>query len=211
MSYQVGDTYPAQVIARDAAGDPADPASLALNVRDPAGTLTSYAYPADAIIVRDSAGQYHADIDLTAAGAWVIEWVMPGEVESVEVVVSLAGTARTPAEATARRRLVAKLAPDMEPALTAADIDDLLTRARRMDTAGLYPSEDGYVATWTHASLDAAASEGWEIRAARCFDDIDFGEDGQRFNEAQRHKACLDMAKLYRRGAGSVTLSSAAA
>ena len=111
-------------------------------------------------------------------------------------------------EATARTRLAAKLAPAMEPALTAADIDDLILRSRTVDASGVYPSGNGYVATWTNASLDAAASEGWEIRAGRCFDDIDFGEDGQRFNEAQRHKACVEMARLYRRGAGSVTLSS---
>ena len=154
---------------------------------------------------------YTATFTAPAALPVLLEWLEGGVVVGSEVVeYSLAGVlSGTAAEAVARQRLVAKLAVDMEPALTTTDIDGLLIRARRVDSAGLYPTEAGYVDTWTNASLDAAASEGWEIRAGRCFDDIDFGEDGQRFNEAQRHKACVEMARLYRRGAGSVTLSSA--
>lgn len=95
MSYQAGDTYPATVTVRDAAGALTDPDALTLKVRDQAGTVTSYVYDDDAIIVRDSLGEFHADVPLDAAGMWVISWETSNEeqVEGVQVAVSAAPTA----------------------------------------------------------------------------------------------------------------------
>lgn len=105
----------------------------------------------------------------------------------------------------ARAALERRVASDMEPILTTVDLDELLSAARRPDRDGLLPSETGWTATY---DLDAAAAAGWELKAARAAGNIDFGEDGQRFNESQVHAQCLEMAKLYRRGAASVFTGS---
>lgn len=94
MSYQAGDTYPASLTIRDADGDPADPDSLTLSVRDPSGAVTIYEHGVDAIIVRDDVGVFHADIPLTA-GMWAIAWATTNEdqVEGAQIWVSPAPTA----------------------------------------------------------------------------------------------------------------------
>lgn len=54
---------------------PTDPSTdVALVVRDPAGTSTTYDYPAPGTIVRDSAGVYHQDILLSLAGIYSWKW-----------------------------------------------------------------------------------------------------------------------------------------
>lgn len=90
MSYQAGDTYLARIAIRDGDANPVDPDTLTLNVREPGGTVTTYEYGVDAIIVRDGVGVFHADIPLTATGMWVIEWATTneGEVEGVQVYVA---------------------------------------------------------------------------------------------------------------------------
>ncbi len=94
MSYQAGDTYPATVTVRDVAGALTDPDTLALNVRDPTGTVLTYDLE-DSIIVRDSEGEYHADVPLDAAGMWIISWQTTDEeqVEGVQIAVSAVPTA----------------------------------------------------------------------------------------------------------------------
>jgi hypothetical protein len=91
---QVGDTYYATVVARNANGVLTDPDTLTLRVRDPEGTVTTYIYETDDIIVRDATGTYHADVLLDAAGMWAIDWVTTdeAEVEGVQVAVSPAPT-----------------------------------------------------------------------------------------------------------------------
>jgi hypothetical protein len=95
MSYQAGDTYPAQVTIRDTAGNPTDPDSLTLTVREPDGTTTVYVYGVDLEVVRDSEGVFHADIPLTATGMWVFAWATTNEdeVEGAQVAVRPAPTA----------------------------------------------------------------------------------------------------------------------
>ncbi len=207
--YERGDTAEIGLEVRDDAGALTTPATLVATLVLPDGVTRTITMP-DPAIIADAVGVYRVIVLLDQAAAWsyTIATTSPTQVADGELWVSVPLTARTAAETTARRRLIAMLSPDIEPVLTGADIDALLARARRVDTAGLYPSEVGYVATWTAASLDAAAADGWEIRASRCFDDIDFGEDGMRFNTAQRHKACLQMVQLYRRGATSVAIAS---
>lgn len=104
------------------------------------------------------------------------------------------------------------LSPELAPVLTEADIDALMLQARSPDEYDLVWSDDDWTPTWSEGSLYSAASTGWEIRASRCFGDIDFGEDGQRFNMSQRFDQCMAMAKNYRRGSsggvGSVRVPS---
>lgn len=91
MSYQAGDTYPATITVRDENAAPADPATLTLKVRDPAGTVTAFLYPATPI-VRDSVGEYHADVTVTGPGMWVVQWstTSPAQVEGVQIAVAAA-------------------------------------------------------------------------------------------------------------------------
>lgn len=58
----------------NAAGVVTDPTALTLKVKVPAGTVTTYTYGVDVIVVKDSVGNYHADIPITAAGRWSYAW-----------------------------------------------------------------------------------------------------------------------------------------
>ena len=56
------------------AGSPADPALLKLYIKKGSGATTSYTYGVDSEIVKDSVGNYHADILLDVAGVWYYTW-----------------------------------------------------------------------------------------------------------------------------------------
>lgn len=58
----------------DLAGAAADPGTLTLKIKPPAGALVTYLYGVAAEIVRDSMGSFHADIPLTASGQWMYRW-----------------------------------------------------------------------------------------------------------------------------------------
>ncbi len=94
MSYQVGDTYYATVSVTDVDDQPTDPDTLTLQVREPDGTVTAYVYGVDDLVVRDEEGEYHADVPLTEAGMWAIDWSTTGDaqLEGVQIAVSLALT-----------------------------------------------------------------------------------------------------------------------
>lgn len=94
MSYQAGDTYPATITIRDETAALTDPTTLTLKVRDGDGTITTYLYPISPI-VRDSVGEYHADIPMATSGMWAVQWstTSPAQVEGVQVWVSPEPTA----------------------------------------------------------------------------------------------------------------------
>jgi uncharacterized protein YfaS (alpha-2-macroglobulin family) len=72
--YDVGDEARLSVaFTNAAAGTAVDPSAVALRVRAPDGTVTTYTY-ALAEVTRDSAGAYHRDIALTASGTWHWRW-----------------------------------------------------------------------------------------------------------------------------------------
>lgn len=72
--FLVGETCRFSVAIVDAAAVAADPDTLRLRLRDPAGALTTYLYGAAVEIVRSATGAFHADITLAAAGTWVYRW-----------------------------------------------------------------------------------------------------------------------------------------
>lgn len=84
MSYQVGDAARITGTFRDDSGTLSDPSVVTFTFRDPAGTEQTYTYGGDEI-VRASAGTYHVDLSLTAAGRWSWEWVASGTMEGVDV------------------------------------------------------------------------------------------------------------------------------
>jgi hypothetical protein len=95
VSYEAGDTYYATLTVRDIDDELVDPTTLALRVRDHEGEVTAYEWQTDDIVVRDSIGEFHADVPLTAAGMWAIDWTVSdeSEVEGVQIAVSPAPTA----------------------------------------------------------------------------------------------------------------------
>jgi hypothetical protein len=71
----VGDVRRLSVAITDASTAPVDPTTLRLLIRKPDQSLTTYTYlNPDAVIVRESEGNYHADIPLDIAGAWKYDW-----------------------------------------------------------------------------------------------------------------------------------------
>ncbi|WP_153117383.1 hypothetical protein [Rhodocyclus tenuis] len=58
----------------NAAGAAVDPGAVVLKVKPPAGAVTDYAYGVAPEISRTGAGEYFAEILLTAAGRWAYRW-----------------------------------------------------------------------------------------------------------------------------------------
>lgn len=73
-TYLVGEIARISLGVADLAGLIADPGGLVLRVKSASGSVTTYTYGTDAVIVRDSQGAYHADIPLTAPGQWAYRW-----------------------------------------------------------------------------------------------------------------------------------------
>lgn len=89
-AFVIGEVVRLSVKATDLAGQAADPGSITLKVKPGIGAVVSYAYGQAVEVVRDGAGQYHADIALTSAGQWAYRWELSapnaGAAEGVIVV-----------------------------------------------------------------------------------------------------------------------------
>lgn len=72
-AYDVGDSIRLSCAFTNSAGTAVDPGAVSLKVKVPAGTVATYTY-VGADITRDSAGNYHLDIDLATAGEWSYRW-----------------------------------------------------------------------------------------------------------------------------------------
>jgi hypothetical protein len=109
----------------------------------------------------------------------------------------------------ARAHLVRMVFPSMVPELDDATVDALLARARRPDGDCRVPSDPDWTPTY---DLNAAAAEGWEMKAGMAAGDYDFAASGQRFDRSQVSAQCLKMAEVYsaRSGGGSVAVSAGA-
>ena len=202
-AYDKGDSAVLTVTFRTADGALTDPAIVKFRAVDPDGLITNWTYGVDAQVTKSSTGVYVATLLLPVVGVWGYHWTTEaGSVESGTLEVLALSTDRTAAEQQARARLVRMLSPELAPVLTEADIDDLMLQARSPDENDLVWSDEDWTPTWSTGSLWSVAAMGWEIRASRCFGDIDFAEDGQRFNMSQRFAQCMEMVKVYRRGSG---------
>jgi hypothetical protein len=72
--YIPGEVARLSLAVTNIAGAAADPGALRLKVKSPAGAVSTYTYGGGAEIVKDSVGNYHADIQLTTAGLWAWRW-----------------------------------------------------------------------------------------------------------------------------------------
>ena len=70
MSYHVGDVVTIYGAWTDGDGVATDPADVFAKYSDPSGNITALEYGIDAELVRDSAGNYHVDIDANDDGKW---------------------------------------------------------------------------------------------------------------------------------------------
>jgi len=78
--YFEGETITLSVEFRNAAGELADPTTIALRVRPMGLEVITYT---GADLVKDVVGKYHRDIDLTVPGEWRWRWKGTGTVNAV--------------------------------------------------------------------------------------------------------------------------------
>lgn len=106
----------------------------------------------------------------------------------------------------ARERLGSMLAYAEEPALTDAQLEDLLTQSQLADSAGRAPSDPDYVLT---VNLNIGAAEGWRWKAALAANRYSHSTDVHNYQRSDLHKHCEAMALKYsRRISGTVTITS---
>jgi hypothetical protein len=67
QSYVRGALIRVAGVFTNAAGSPTDPTVVRFKWKSPAGAVTTYVYPTDGALVKDSVGNYHVDIDTTSA------------------------------------------------------------------------------------------------------------------------------------------------
>jgi hypothetical protein len=68
--FDLGDEVRLSAEFKTSAGVATDPGGVTLKFRYPGGPVTTYVYGTDNELVRDSSGNYHADIFMAAVGRW---------------------------------------------------------------------------------------------------------------------------------------------
>lgn len=111
-------------------------------------------------------------------------------------------------EAEARQRLQRMVAYEDVPALTVAEVDDLVVIAKVTDVEGLLPSDAGWEPTW---NLRAAAREGWRWKAAKAARMHTFSADGATYNRAEIIANCETMIRLYGGTGGTIAVGNRSA
>ena len=97
-------------------------------------------------------------------------------------------------EAQARARLERMVAHDVEPTLSAGEVDDLFEQAKRVDSDGLIPSDNDWVPTF---DLNAAAAEGWSWKAGKVAPRYGVNLDGAVLQRQQLYAHCRAQAAHY--------------
>ncbi len=111
----------------------------------------------------------------------------------------------TPARTAARVRVETAAATGSDPALDSAAVAGILERARRADTAGRAPGDDGWVETYD--VLDATI-EAWEAKAAAAACRTDLTRGSLKVARNQVLDNCLRMAAMLRaRRTGSAAMT----
>ena len=92
-------------------------------------------------------------------------------------------------------QVITRCATDDFPALTAAEVEDIVDQAARPDRAGETPFGDGWLPTF---DLNAACAQAWELKATRTATKFDVNVDGQQLDRSQIHDQCVKMARFWR-------------
>lgn len=77
-TYDKGDLVRVSGMFADSAGVATDPTVVKFSFTNPAGTTTTYTYPTDVQLVKDSTGNYHVDIDASSSGTWLYRFYSTG-------------------------------------------------------------------------------------------------------------------------------------
>jgi len=80
------------------------------------------------------------------------------------------------------------------PQLSVDEIERVIQNASRRDEYGLLPYSSGWTPTY---DLDAAAADGWRIKAAKWAGRVDVSDGNTRISRSQGHKMAMEMVKLY--------------
>lgn len=86
------------------------------------------------------------------------------------------------------------VAASSHPVLDDTRLLRILYNARRPDSDRKNPNEDGWSSTY---DLDAAAAEGWRIKAGEVAGDYTFQSDDSKLDRSDVIKHCLAMEKTY--------------
>lgn len=106
-------------------------------------------------------------------------------------------------ENTAKALLTAYLGGNVRPVLAEAVLDGLVQRFKIMDSDGLRPTDEGWTPSY---ALNAAAAEGWRMKAGMVAADFNFSADDASYSkgdvmakmlEMEQHFAALDNGSLY--------------
>lgn len=77
-SYAIGQVVRIRAAFTNLSGAPVDPGGVTFKVKSPLGAVTTYNYPADTQVVKDSTGNYHVDFEPDRQGVWPVRWVGTG-------------------------------------------------------------------------------------------------------------------------------------
>ena len=82
-AYDKGDRVRFSAIFRDLADVLTDPTAVKLRIRRPDASVSELTL-AGGQVVRDSLGQFHADVDIDQSGAWAGKWEATGALVTAE-------------------------------------------------------------------------------------------------------------------------------
>lgn len=87
-----------------------------------------------------------------------------------------------------------KVAATSRPVLSPEAVGALLDSYASQDNDGRAPSDTGWVGTW---DLNAAAAEGWRMKAGKVAGDFNFSADNASYSKADVLAHCLEMETKY--------------
>ena len=105
----------------------------------------------------------------------------------------------------AKEKLKKLTASSEEPALTDAEIDELLAASGKLDSEGNAPTSEAWAPTY---DINSAAAEGWMIKAARCASTTETDPDSLAVT-SRVFENCIRLAWLFSgKRAGSVRVTA---
>lgn len=87
MAITYNEYYPGNLVRvdgnfTDENNAPADPSTVSVKVRTPAGASTTYTYGVDPEVIKDSVGNYHIDLQPDLEGTWYYRWEGTGSIRA---------------------------------------------------------------------------------------------------------------------------------
>ena len=101
MAYQQGDLVRCAGLFETSAGVATDPTTVKVTVVRPDDQRQTYTYVTDAVVVKDSTGNYHIDVSAVVPGTWIYWWHSEGTGQAADektFIVEAAAAADAPGE-----------------------------------------------------------------------------------------------------------------